>query len=1424
MGLIENNINSRIESWKKSLLDMTKRNRLLWYKPYRVGSLKLEEKYFDDHIESVLKEVDELAFNGKTWEFITETDQAEIIEDSNKDEEDVDENIKIIKERTKALSNIYKKVKQESEEKGLNIGYIAVGLLEWHEREDAQTKIKTPLILVPIKIEQDGRRTPFRISLNTDEQISLNPIIRKKFETDFDITLNDFPSDYDTNSTLSTYLSELRREISEKSNWTIKNDTIIDTFSFQNLAIWNDLDKNRDLVADNPFSRILAGGSLVDEGFSYESGEPDLEKVKSRDSLNIYEVDSSQQEAIYRAKKGESFVIQGPPGTGKSQTITNIIAEMLYLGKRVLFVSEKQAALDVVYHKLEKKNLSDFCLVLHNSKAKKQNVRDQIAKSLELSSKRNNVTDEALKIYDDLDKKRKSLNLYAEKLHEEFDDGTTPHMLIGEISKLRSAKDLVFDMPKDFNWGADYNTEIADLFYAVDEYGKSFIDNTNHFTDNYWKYYQGELGNTTRREVQEKIGNINESTFAEKINALDLKNISSTSKELFNLLDLIPFSQSEHRDLEKSVENILTAQSQVKEINQKIKDLEKDNSETKTKILENFSQDFMALDNPNDYYKKLVNKYNLFFSRFSSGYKVLVSKLNACSLRKMKYNDYVDSLNMLISYNTNMATITGYEKDISSLNLKIKTAFEKLVSSAESKKTEMLLLLEKLDFDSLPDYQHYIETRAELLDKYKLDDFVAKTEDSGMTCGMTYNSNEIADIFKKRFLILSLEMTDFDRKYSRYNHTAHDSDVNMFREYDKKILKISAARIRCELSSKMPNFSLFTNQAHGGEIQLLQRELKKKTRLMPTRTLIKSLPIVLPALKPCMMMSPLTVSSYFGTNPNWKFDVVIFDEASQVKPEYAITSIIRGKQVIVAGDSKQMPPTSFFDSMDDDEYSEENPQIDNLESILDEMSAAFPDVYLNWHYRSKDESLIMFSNNKFYNSRLATFPASSVGGNLGTSFVYCENGIWESKGGNQPEAEMVAEIVLEHIKNQPERSLGIVTFGKSQENTINEAIDKLRDIHPECEFFFNENNTEPFFVKNLERVQGDERDRIIISCGYGKDKNGSFAMRFGPLAMTGGERRLNVAISRARRAMTIVSSFRANEVRGTESNPQRRLIRDFIDYAEHGISALLGDGQKGEDYAPTFDSSFEEDVYNVLINNGYRLRTQVGSSGYKIDIAVLHPEIDGRYILAIECDGAAYHSSRTARDRDILRQKILESQGWKFHRIWSTDWYHDNANSQKRLFSAIQNAIDNYSKDEPEKSNIVDDQVDIKDEDEDELIIETRSEDIEVILTKIYSSWTTALRKTYGMGSYRRNGWSNNDGWDSLYVMEHYDHIQKIIEEVLPYKNGFAPEDIFREINTRVFKKGRYSSQADRIYKNHLKRGFIDTGKIEIVDGSVRIK
>jgi superfamily I DNA and/or RNA helicase len=360
-------------------------------------------------------------------------------------------------------------------------------------------------------------------------------------------------------------------------------------------------------------------------------------------------------------------------------------------------------------------------------------------------------------------------------------------------------------------------------------------------------------------------------------------------------------------------------------------------------------------------------------------------------------------------------------------------------------------------------------------------------------------------------------------------------------------------------------------------------------------------------------MSPLTVSSYFGANKNWSFDIVIFDEASQVKPEYAISAIARGKQVIVAGDSKQMPPSRFFDSNvdDDNEFGDDNLYSADLESILDEFSTIVPSIFLDWHYRSKDEALISFSNKNFYNNRLFTFPSvASNDKSMGVNFIYCEDGVWESREGNKNEAEKIARIIFEHIKTQPEKSLGVIAFGKSQENALIDAVDKLRDMHPDIEHFFNENNKDSFFIKNLENVQGDERDRIIISCGYGKDAKGFFAMRFGPLTADGGGRRLNVAASRARQEMTIVSSFRANEIRGVEENKNRKLIRDFIDYAERGLPALIGDNTSVamRDIEPEFDSAFEEDVYAFLVNKGYSLRTQVGASGYKIDMAVLHPK------------------------------------------------------------------------------------------------------------------------------------------------------------------------------------------------------------------------
>lgn len=1428
MNEIEKSIIGRINNWKKSLLDMTKRNRLLWYKPYRAGSLKLSCDIFDDEVNDVLELINDLAFNNGIIEFSVAKKNTvlEIIDDRNSSSQGMkkiedDNRNEIIEERTKILLNLNKKIKLENEEKGLNIGYIAVGFLKWYEQKDFDCEIKSPLIMIPIKIEQNGRHEPIKISLNNDEEITINPVIKKKIESDFNVELVMNVHNTEEETTITKLLDNIKQQIKEHNSWEIINESIIDTFSFQNLAIWNDLDKNREMVINNPFSKVLAGAELKNEKFFFEEGTPDLDSISQENNTNIYEVDSSQQEAIYRARNGESFVIQGPPGTGKSQTITNIIAESLYHGKKVLFVSEKQAALDVVYHKLEKKGLSDFCLILHNSKQRKANVREQIEKSLQLSDEKLHVVESELRTYKDFDETKNKLNLYNQELHESFDNDTTPFFLLGELNKLWNIPDLVFSLPNDFNWNANYHTEISDVLMHVNNYGTSFIDNTKHFDNNYWKYYTNEFNNSTKREVQESIGEINKDILERKIKIifdyLDTnKNDEAMNdiKDYLKILDNIPFKHASHLELSNIIACINDNNSKQKNIEIKNKELYNAVKDYESIILVNFSQDFLKFDKADDNYKRLINKYNSFFKRLSNDYKLVIKNLNNFSLKKMKYKDYIKNLEILVQINKNKEIICKNNKEIETIKKKTIKEFDDIKVLLINKNNEVEELLYQLNFESFQEYQNYYNAKKLLLDNYKLIDFVNKIENESKV----FDAKQILDIFKKRFLTILLEKTDFDKDYSNYTFQTHNQDVNVFREYDRKVLNLSAARIKCKLIENLPNNSGFNNTAHGGEMRLLQRELKKKSRLMSTRKLIENLPVLLPQLKPCMMMSPLTVSSYLGTNPNWKFDIVIFDEASQVKPEYAITSIVRGSQVIVAGDSKQMPPTSFFDSSDEEEYDEDSVQIENLESILDEMSSTFPDVYLNWHYRSKDETLIAFSNHHFYNNRLATFPSPNKEKNaIGVSFVYCDDGLWDNKNGNKNEAEKVALLIFEHIKLYPNQSLGVVAFGKSQQYAIEEALNKLRDLHPENESFFSDLNPEPFFVKNLENVQGDERDKIILSCGYGKDANGKFAMRFGPLAMTGGERRLNVAISRAKRSMIIVSSFKASEIRDAENNSQRKLIRDFIDYAEHGTVALIG-ADAGTNENLEFDSGFEEDVYNYLVNKGYKLCTQVGASGYKIDMAVKHPKITSRFILAIECDGAAYHSSRTARDRDILRQNILEKLGWKFYRIWSTNWFHDNLNEKKRLIDAIDNAIRNYDnvddnleKNQKQNTNTY------------EIQIEKRSNNCAEELENIYSSWNNSLKDKFGNGTCGYNGWSNNDGWNSLYVMENYDVIGKILEQILKYKGGFSPEDVFREINEVVFEKKRYTEQAKTIFESNFKQ-FIDNGKIEVVNNTIRLK
>jgi very-short-patch-repair endonuclease len=502
-----------------------------------------------------------------------------------------------------------------------------------------------------------------------------------------------------------------------------------------------------------------------------------------------------------------------------------------------------------------------------------------------------------------------------------------------------------------------------------------------------------------------------------------------------------------------------------------------------------------------------------------------------------------------------------------------------------------------------------------------------------------------------------------------------DPIVDEFRQLDVELIDHVGGRVISACNLRRPRTTI-------GAAGTIKREAEKQRKHMPVRKLLEEAGEVAQALKPCFMMSPLTVSQFLPTS--LKFDAVVFDEASQVRPSDAINCVYRGSQLIVAGDDKQLPPTSFFEAilMDaGDEWEEE--QFDEFESILQlsKGSGGLRELPLKWHYRSQHEDLITYSNQSFYDGRLITFPgAAHEADDLGVKFFHVEDGVYRrgTSRDNPREAEVVADRVMQwartHLEN-PDRefTVGVVAFSESQATAIEVALDKRRQGAPELDAFFAEDRLDGFFVKNLENVQGDERDVMIFSVGYGRDENGKLTMNFGPLNRDGGQRRLNVAITRARRRVEVIASITGTE---QEFNAQikegARHLQRYLDYAARGPLALALDlGESGLDA----ESPFEEEVIRTIRSWGYEVQPQVGTAGYRVDIGVKHPDKSGFFALGVECDGWMYHSSKVARDRDRLRQEVLERLGWRIYRIWGTAWYRNRSEQEQRLRAAIESAI-----------------------------------------------------------------------------------------------------------------------------------------------------
>ena len=521
------------------------------------------------------------------------------------------------------------------------------------------------------------------------------------------------------------------------------------------------------------------------------------------------------------------------------------------------------------------------------------------------------------------------------------------------------------------------------------------------------------------------------------------------------------------------------------------------------------------------------------------------------------------------------------------------------------------------------------------------------------------------------------------RELGKFSGASHDNLRAEFAELDKELIRLNgllhAAKI--DRSKKISQGVASGRAADLTEMSLLTREISKQKRHVPIRQLLKRAGKTLQQLKPCFMMGPLSVAQYLEQG-HLQFDLVVMDEASQLRPEDALGAVARGKQLVVVGDPKQLPPSNFFDRLmedEDDEGDGASAVVEGIESILGVCEHLYRPVRtLRWHYRSQHESLIAFSNSQFYEDRLIVFPAPvKRNASLGVNHRFIKDGVYVDRR-NIPEATRVVEAVLEHMKLWPQESLGVVTLNQTQRELIEDIFDQRSKGNQSVAQFLDHHKKAgwEFFIKNLENVQGDERDVIYISTTFGRPPGANVVRKkFGPINRPDGWRRLNVLFTRARRRVDLFTSLRSSDVMSPEERVSlgRKALHDYIVFAKTGLLPAVAGQRTGRDP----DSDFEVAVARALEGAGFEVEPQVGVAGYFIDIGVKHASRPGEYLAAVECDGATYHSSLSARDRDRIRQQILESLGWKGRviRVWSTDWFANPHGQIHRLLEFLHDRL-----------------------------------------------------------------------------------------------------------------------------------------------------
>jgi len=1359
---------TRLDRWKRKLLDLTLNNRLLNFRETKktLGILcpdlpSLEDalaagERFKIHprpsdLDDTQPRLAEVHLRRTGEDALDELLKGEF--EAHRLRSAVPEN-----ELNRRLLEIFREARTSLEESGANTLYLALGFLAWYEHPSSTLPRRAPIILVPLEIERHSVREGFSI-VRGDDEAMVNSTLLELLMADFGLSIpgmDPVPQDehgVDVRGILNTF----RRAVKTIDRWEVVEEACIGLFSFTKFLMWRDLQvRSGELTRNKVVAHLI---NTPNQPFPTEGDFPDsaqLDDVYMPDQTFCpLSADSSQLAAVYAAGAGRTFVLHGPPGTGKSQTISNLIAHALANGKTVLFVAEKMAALNVVRNRLEQCGLGPFCLELHSNKSRKLEVIQQMGRALNQVTGRS--SEDWLREANRLAALRQELNAYVRALHAPRATGESVFTGMSRLIGLRGVQ------PIPLGWASklvdrDGLERLRDTVRQFELAGSE----CGHPATNVWAAAGCEDWSPGwRNSVGEAIRQLQTVCAAVGQMASEVASVLGMG-EGWSRDDLEAMGQLAGALLDSPAPPVaLVACADWQATSATISDCVEHGRKRdalREEIRRHYTPEVLQLD-LDDLARRLGAANSAWALPRWLGRRAVRGALTRvarpgsapgperlkadldCALALRREEQYLSGMGdrvrevlgdlwrngeadwELISRMRDWtASVRGIAAAVAGPDLeraaalrqqwaklsregqeqlkpdgaigRALSAYVERLSEFTTHKQALisLLILDEQSAWGDPSAPGALAALASRLEAWSprvselrawchwrsvrrqavelgLPALVQAYESGGLPAPETERVLDrsfyqwwVDTVIEEEPVLRSFFSREFERK------------IAQFREVDDRYLQLTRAEIQARLAARVPQGGPSVSQ--NSELGILRRQMQMRSRHTPIRKLFQQIPNLLPRLKPCLLMSPISVAQYL--DPAYPpFDLIVFDEASQMPVWDAVGAIARGSEVIVVGDPMQLPPTSFF-TRADEEADPDDSIVQDLESILDDcLAAQLPERYLEWHYRSRHESLIAFSNCQYYDNRLLTFPSPDYGSRVSVRWIDGQYDMARSRT-NRAEAQAVVDEIVRRLQDPDlaRHTIGVVTFSLPQQTLVEDLLEVARQQYPEIEPYFayeSAPSNEPVFVKNLENVQGDERDLILFSICYGPDAAGRVSMNFGPLNRDGGHRRLNVAITRAREQVIVFSTLHPEQI--DLSRTRARGVADlkaYLEYAERGPVALAE--RRSVEPGAACESPFEQQVCEALRARGYQVHPQVGCSEYRIDLAIVDPDNPGRYLLGIECDGANYHRAKTARDRDRLREGILHDLGWQLHRVWSTDWWERQDEELARIEAAIDSA------------------------------------------------------------------------------------------------------------------------------------------------------